>query len=378
MTAKSTALAPMHGGEPYSSEGQRIAPHPSQVNELALARKTKLGAMLLTEQSEFFALAKVAGFPAERLVLELVSVARKKPEIMDCTPDSIMSFMFDAAKLGVMIGRGVFPVPVNHGQGKDRVKRLEAWVGYHGAKELAMSSGAIRDCWATVVFAGDPFEMVKAPIPSVTKHTDGPNSGNMAHAIGVYATLLYPGGKTRAKYFPKAKIEEYRKKNRGDTTGGSSPWVTSPMEMWQAKAILHTVGDLPRNPRLAHLLSLVERDETPHAPAGLNPADEVQPGVAEHAEPAESEEPADAVEKVPEGMSLGEASSIPVQMQGGQTRMLGEMRNTGLEAVRTWARKGLDVDPDARPLQRIAEGCTVLLDARAAGLAKEPPKKAAA
>jgi phage RecT family recombinase len=370
---KTTALAPMHGGEPYSSEGQRLAPHPSKVDEHALALRSKLGKILLTGQSEFKVIATAAGIPAERLVLELISVARKKPEILACTEDSIMTFMFDAAKLGLMIGRGVFPVPVKNR--KRGTVSLEAWVGYKGGKELAMTSGAIRDCWAFVVFEGDLYEKELAPVPRVVNHVPGPNAGNMAKAIEVYGTALLPGAgnQTRSVFLSREAVEKLRKKNRGDTTAPDSPWVTSTEDMWKAKAILQLTKDMPQNPRLAHLQALTARFE-------LDPAREVQPAPDAAALPAgspveEEELPAEPVE---ETMSLGKAGAITVTLQGGETRMLSELRNSGLESVRSWARKKLEADEENPSLLRIAEGCTVLLDARAAGTLREPPKKAAA
>jgi recombinational DNA repair protein RecT len=373
MTGPTRQLPAPHGGEPYSEEGQRLAPAPHQVNERALAMRSRLGKLLLTGESEFKVIARAARVPAESLVLELISVARKKPEILECTDDSIMTFMFDAAKLGLMIGRGVFPVPVNHGQGRDREKRLEAWVGYHGAKELAISSGAIRDCWATVHFEGDDFEIVEAPIPNVIRHKGGPHVGDMKFALGVYATLLYPGGRTRAKYFPRAKIEEYRTKNRGNTTSATSPWVSNTAEMWLAKAILHATSDLPRNPRLAHLQRLVERDEVPE---GLDPADEVQPPAAAAPSPAPAPDPVEEAELAdpPAPMALGVAESLPITMKGGAVRMLRELRSDVLERIREQARDRLEADPENADMRRIAEGCSVVIEARAAGITHEPPR----
>lgn len=220
-------------------------------NPLAAARRTKVGALLLAENSPFLALARAANVPAEEMVLQLASVVGKNPDILECSKESIVAFMFDAAKLRLSIGRGIYAVPVKG--------RLEGWVGYKGAKELAMRSGAIRDVWATVVYEGDDFVFEKAPIPRVTRHDDGPNTGDMGKAVAVYATLLYPGGTTRAKLFTREKIESYQKMNRS-AGGASSPWNTRPEEMWMAKAILHTVNDLPHSSaELAHLASMMER-----------------------------------------------------------------------------------------------------------------------
>src|SRR5258708_1262111 len=78
--------------------------------------------------------AKRSGVEAIRLVTELVLEARKRPEILECTPDSIINFMYESAKLGLVIGHGCFPVPLkDHG-----VMKLNCWVGYKGLIELVI------------------------------------------------------------------------------------------------------------------------------------------------------------------------------------------------------------------------------------------------
>lgn len=343
--------------DPYDHTDERnhLAVHTPQ--PLDMARKTPIGKIALAPGSDFLGLAQAAGVNPAALVLELSAVASKNPAVLSCTPASIVTFLLDAAKLDLSVGRGIYAVPV---KGK-----LEGWVGYKGAKELACRGGAIRDAWASVHFEGDDFEFDAVPVPTVRRHKPGPHHGDMKHALGVYCTLLYPGHVTRMKYFSRKKIESYRALN-ASSKGNTSPWVTREDEMWQAKAILHTVGDLPHSSKhMAHLREMLDRDEPPALAAGAPvspPAEQIPEG---EFEPAEE----------PVIMSLGVASAIVITTKGGHVRTLGEMRNSGLDALLTWARAGLEQDPEAERLQRIAVGCTTVLEARAAGLAKEPPKQ---
>lgn len=270
MTAPKTGLAVV---DPYADVKEN-RPAPVTPDRLALAQKTKVGRMLLSDDSPFYALARAANVPAEAMVLELASAVSKNPDILTCSEASIMGFMLDAAKLRLTIGRGIFPVAL---KGK-----LEGWVGYKGAKELAMRSGAIRDCWANVVYEGDEFKFHLAPVPHVLPHNPGPNHGKMEKAIGVYATLLYPGGTTRAKYFTREKIESYKAKNRS-ASGNSSPWATNPEEMWCAKAVLHTVNDLPHSsPEIAHLGTMLERESARDDAPALSSGSEIPSGEFTH------------------------------------------------------------------------------------------------
>lgn len=351
-------------------------------NAMLMAQRSPIGKIVLAEDSMFLQLASAAGLNAAEMTIELASVCDRKPEIMKCTPPSIIAFMLDAAKLRLSIGRGIYPVPIPVNKGKpDEHMRLEGWVGYKGAKELACRGGAIRDAWATVVFEGDKFEESLVPIPNVSVHTYGPNKGDMKKAIKVYCTLMYPGGRTRSKVFDRAKIETYRKRNPTNTWK-TSPWVQHEEEMWQAKAILHTVGDLPHSsPEIAALREFLDREETPTeqlAPGEVLPASEPTVSASATVTDAEFEEmPADEqVEPEPVEMSLGVATAVTVKLKTGQKRMLGELRNSALQAYLDWSRKQLDGDPESPRLKEIAEGCARVLKARVAGEHKEPPKPA--
>lgn len=362
--------------DPYASHPDNL-PAPVTGDPFQLARRTPVGRIVLAEDSTFLQMALAAGLNPAAMALELASAASRNQDILRCTPASMQSFMLDAGKLGLTIGRGVYPVPIPHKKGTpDEEWRLEAWVGYKGAKQLAMESGAIKDCWAVVVFDGDEFEDTLVPIPQVTKHRYGPNKGAMAKAIKVYAVLLYPGGRTRMKVFDRAKIESYRKLNPTNTWK-SSPWVRNEEEMWMAKAILHSVGDLPhKSEKLAHLAAMVEREElAAAAPVAALPADLEIP---QDDEPTPIEGP--NTDEGPEdlGMSLEDALAVRVQGKHEQPQTLAQMRNSGLQAWLDWARGKLDAEPDNPRLVKIATACRTVLEARAAGVIEEPAKAEAA
>lgn len=358
---RSTAVAVV---DPYDSAApeNKLAVHTG--NPMALARKTPIGKIVLAENSVFMQLATAAGMNPAAMTLELASVCARKPAILECSEPTIIAFMLDAAKLRLSIGRGIYPVPI---KGK-----LEGWVGYKGAKELACRGGAIRDAWATVVYDGDDYVFEQAPMPRVTKHVYGPNKGNMDKAIAVYCTLLYPGSTTRMKWFDRAKIEWYRNKN-SSWKAADSPWQVSREEMWMAKAILHTVGDLPHSsPEISHLRELLAREEQ-----------EPEPQLPPPAEPANTDEGAEdlditpAAEPTPE-QRLAAAHGHGVRFKSGQVRFLSELRNAQIERLRTQARERLDEDPENEDMLRLATCATLVLEARADGRSVEPAPAPAA
>lgn len=347
----------------------------------ALALKDPIGQLILGNQSEFLAIARAANLPAESMALELISVARKKPAIRDCEPESILTFMFDAAKLGLMIGNELDPVPVNHGKGRDRVKRLEAWPNYRGYRTLAIGSGVIRDAYAQVVFEGDDYEFSLTPVPHVERHKPGPNFGNMKHAVAVYATGVYPGGVTRSVELKRAKVMELKARNRGDTTAFDSPWVQHEEAMWQAKAMKVLCKSIPQNKRLRELQEIEARYEVlgaaPAAPA-LPPAQAVHPAEGDEGGdtpvlPGQEEPQPEAPkpEPTPE-QKLRAAHSVAIKFRSGHVRMLSEIRSGQLEKLLQAFRDRLQEDPDNDELVHQASAISYVLDARKEGRSPEP------
>jgi recombinational DNA repair protein RecT len=342
---------------------------------VALALKDPIGQLLLGNQSEFLAIAEAAGVPAASMALELIGVARKKPSIRKCEPDSILTFMFDAAKLGLMIGVELDPVPVGHGKGSNRVMRLEAWPNYKGYRTLAIGSGVIRDAFSQVVFEGDNYEFSLTPVPHVAKHIPGPNFGKMQHAIEVYATGVYPGGRTRSIRLTRDQVMALRARNRGDTTANDSPWVQHEEAMWQAKAMKVLAKSIPQNKRLRALQEVEARYEV----IGETPA--LPPAQATH--PAEGDEggdvpvlppPSDAQPRPepPPEAKLRAAHAVAIKFRSGQVRMLSEIRNDQLEKLLQVYRDRLQEDPENEQLVHQASAIAYVLEARADGRAREP------
>lgn len=346
-------------------------------SDLEMARRSPVGKIVLAEDSVFLQLAAAAGINAPAMAIELASAASKNPDILKCTRESIWSFCLDAAKLDLRIGRGIYPVAIPHKKDTPQEQwRLEGWVGYKGAKELAARGGIIRDAWATVHFEGDEFVMNQVPVPTVERHVFGPNKGNMEKALGVYCTLLYPGHKTRVRYFDRAKIESYRKRNPTNTWK-TSPWKTNEEEMWQAKAILHTTGDLPHtSPELKYLGQLLAREES-RAIAALPPAEAVHPDEGDEAGdtpvlPGQEEpQPKTKPEPTPE-QKLRAAHSVAIKFRSGHVRMLSEIRNGQLERLLQAYRERLQEDPDNDELVHQASAIAYVLDARKDGRSTEP------
>lgn len=284
--------------------GTAIQRAPEKTRAVTVSTGEELRSYLTERQGEFAMLAKAARVEPEELIAELVVAAKRNPDILSCSPESIVAFMYDAASTGLIVGKGCFAVPIRD---KGTLK-LECWVGAHGMRQLATIAGGVRDVFAQIVYEGDEFEEILGLYPDV-KHKKGPNYGNMKKAIGVYGVLAISQSIRRHVYLTRERVEALRKMNRADTTSPRSPWVSHEQAMWEAKAVLAVCKTAPRNARFAHALALTERNENLRLTADglepLGPDKEVAPPSApapveavpvKAAAPAFEEEPAQAPE----------------------------------------------------------------------------------
>jgi phage RecT family recombinase len=222
---------------------------------IALSTDEHLKTFLLARKGEFDLIAKSTGVDTESLVMELVVAARKNPAILTCTPNSIIAFVHSAARCGLVVGRGIFPVPLR--DNKKGVFELNAWVGARGLAELVVYGKGARLVYSYVVFEGDPFEEKLGLYPDIV-HTRGPNAGNMSKIVGAYAVAVISQTIRKHKYLTRQEIERYRRMSRNADRG---PWVEHYDKMCEKTAVLRLCGDLPQNPRLAFALKLTEEVE---------------------------------------------------------------------------------------------------------------------
>jgi len=148
----------------------------------------------------------------------------RKPELMNCTPASIVAAAIEAASFGLEFG------PRKHSYIIPRKGQATFSPSYMGMVHLAKQSGLIQQVSAQVVREGDEFRYTLGLSPAL-EHTPANERGNVTHA---YVVVRFANGATDFEVMDKGEIDGIRKRS---ASPGSGPWVTDYNEMAKKSVI---------------------------------------------------------------------------------------------------------------------------------------------
>lgn len=196
------------------------------------------------------------GMNADRFVRTTLVAVSKDPNLLDCTPESLVMAIFEAAECGIeptgSLGRG-YLVPIkDHG-----VLKAHFWIGYPGLIELAMRSNKVSKVWSRPVFKGDVFE-VKYGTDDRIIHSPVLGAEVIASDLThVYAAVRYKDGSVDFEVLTREQCDLVRARARG-ASGADSPWNTDYIEQCRKTAI-RKLGK--RMPLTAEAARAIQRDE---------------------------------------------------------------------------------------------------------------------
>lgn len=195
----------------------------------------------------------------DRITRVALTAVNKNPELLECSRDSLMLSIMQAAELGLepggALGEG-YLIPFNN---KVKVKGVEVWVkqaqfipGYRGLISLARRSGQILSIEAHVVHDGDKFECCFGLDPRLEHTPDWDADGSGALKF-VYAVAKLKDGGTQFEVMSKAAVEAIRLRSKA---GNGSPWKTDYEEMARKTVIRRLFKYLPVSVEMAQALDI--------------------------------------------------------------------------------------------------------------------------
>jgi recombination protein RecT len=188
-----------------------------------------------------------------RLVKRAVLTMARNPKLQECTPDSFVRCVLEAAELGLAIdGRLAHAVPFNNKvKGSDGVQRWQMECqfipDYKGLVAVARRSGIVRDIYGDVVCEHDYFDAQREMGRDVLVHKRDLKRGRGA-VCAAYAMVLRPDGSSRYELMDleelhavRARSKSYSRTDRDGNAQASGPWVTDEKEMCRKTAIRRTL-----------------------------------------------------------------------------------------------------------------------------------------
>jgi recombination protein RecT len=235
--------------------------------ELEAPKKTIMDVMM--DHKDQFAMALPKHLNADRLVRLAVTEFRKNPSLRECTPESLLGAVMQAAQVGLepdALG-SVYLVPFNNKKkdqnGKEYwVKEVQLQIGYKGLIELVRRSGQVTSIVANEVYENDEFEFEYGLEEKLYhKPTMGTERGKL---ICFYAYARFKDGGHAFHVMSVEQINQIRDKFSKSQKNGNhfGPWKDHYESMAKKTVIKQLVKYMPIS---IEIQNNIVTDETVHS-----------------------------------------------------------------------------------------------------------------
>jgi recombination protein RecT len=238
---------------------------------------------LLEKSKTQLAMALPRHITAERMLRVALTSIQKNPTLLECTPNSLLGAVFQAAQLGLMpdgvIGEA-YLIPFRNNK-KGGVMEVQFMPGYRGLLQLARRSGQISTFTVRAVHERDTFQVELGLNPTL-KHRPYEGDDDPGRLTHVYAIARMKDGGIQWDYMNHREVEDIRKRSKSANSG---PWVTDYEEMAKKTMIRRIAKLLPCSVEMQTAVTLDEMAERdiPQDLGGLIPTEEaagVEPAVS--------------------------------------------------------------------------------------------------
>ena len=217
---------------------------------------------LIESRRESIAAVLPNGMSVERFLKVTWLAIAKNPDLMKCTPQSILASVIEAAEIGLeptgSLSRAwLIPYDVNvapKGAPKKYEKQAQLQIGYQGLADLARNSGNISKVESRVVYAEDRFEVVYGTTPRIVHEPAFGDEMAVDHITFVYAVAFFKDGSVQFDVMTRAQVDAIRARSR---SGNFGPWVSDWPEMARKTVVRRLMKSLPLSPETQQA---VERD----------------------------------------------------------------------------------------------------------------------
>jgi recombination protein RecT len=199
---------------------------------------------------------------ADRLVRVTIACINKTPTLLECTKESLLNAVMQAAQLGLeptgVLG-SAYLVPYNvkykDADGKERWRKEAQLIpGYRGLIDLARRSGQIESIEAHVVHANDRFQCRYGLDPTLEHEPAW--QGDPGPVIAAYAVAKLKDGGKQIEVMTRAQLDKI--KGNTQSKGKWGPWQDHEEEMQRKTVVRRIAKYLPLTPELADALSALE------------------------------------------------------------------------------------------------------------------------
>jgi recombination protein RecT len=192
-----------------------------------------------------------------KLVRLGLAAIMKDPNLLKCTPASLLLSLLQIASLGLEPNTPLQQAYLWGTKNKKKIKQpngatIETWVdeaqpiiGYRGYILLATQAGDLADVDADTVYEKDVLRVFRGTSPRIEHEPfQGDNAGPM---VGTYTTWTLPSGAVKFHYWPLHRIKTYIKKfGFAKGAGGTSYLKSTYRDHEEAMVLKGNIRDATR------------------------------------------------------------------------------------------------------------------------------------
>lgn len=202
----------------------------------------------------------------ERLIRIILTTVNRTPELLECTPETLLGSLMQCAQLGLepdgVLGQA-YLVPFRNWKNNNR-KEVQLIPGYKGLIKLAYQSGEVGHITARVVRERDDFRYWYGLDEGIEHKPHRGSDAGLLVAVYAWAKIKGVEGK-QFVVLEKWEVDAIRDRAKASKNG---PWVTDYEEMAKKSALRRLCKMLPASVEKDNLSRAVALDE--HADAGLS------------------------------------------------------------------------------------------------------------
>lgn len=238
--------------KPVNGTPATVAAKPRTLRDLLEASKARIAAVIPKHLN-----------PDRLIKVALVAVSKDKSgKLAQCTPESVLGAVMQAAELGLEIGGSLgdaYLVPYKRSWKDDRGNwqssfEAQCIVGYRGMINLARRSGEISSVSAHVVHENDKFRIVYG-LEERLEH-EPVWSEDPGRVVAAYAVCRFKDGSTQVEVMTLRQLLEVRDRPRpgqraprpGEAREVEGPWATDFEEMCRKTVVRRLSKYLPLSP----------------------------------------------------------------------------------------------------------------------------------
>jgi recombination protein RecT len=195
------------------------------------------------------------GMDARRFTRVSLLAISKNPDLLECTPTSIIRSIVEAAEIGLeptgSLNRA-WLVPFR--ENASAPKEAQLMIGYQGYADLMRDSGKIGQVWAEAVFQGDVFKVVKGSEPRII-HEPKYETEDPTKVTHVYAIAVFKDGTQHFEVMTRTQVELIRAKSRQKN---GPTWTQNWIQMARKTAVRRLQNYVPLS---ARAIEAIARDD---------------------------------------------------------------------------------------------------------------------